>query len=161
MGDHWKSLADKLGAPGMDEPTPAETDSTPVSEAPYEQPQASPAAAPVEPRREIVAAPEIPAAKPKKKSSWEALASIFNIRVEPEPLPPEPLVSEPADNVTETRSSKSFTEAFRSESKPQDKHLHVFPESHQDRSNPALEQMFADAPRGDLDDVGQPGNGDR
>ena len=32
MGDHWKSLAQKLGAPGMDDPTTSSTESAATTE---------------------------------------------------------------------------------------------------------------------------------
>jgi hypothetical protein len=91
MSDHWKSLADLLGAPGLaatpkpsiepaSESTPAPAAATPVVE--HVQP-AKPEVKQAEPP--VAAEP----AKPKKRSSWETLANLFGIesRKEPEPEP--------------------------------------------------------------------------
>ena len=59
MGDHWKSLAQKLGAPGMDDPTTSNNESTPAPEAAQPAHEEAPAQQFVEPLAEVMTpAPE-------------------------------------------------------------------------------------------------------
>ncbi|MEC8555127.1 MAG: hypothetical protein VXZ82_09010 [Planctomycetota bacterium] len=78
------------------------------------------------------------AKKPKKKSSWEKLANMFSLGGSSEPE-----VEEADDTVAEAIPAGSEEEA-----KPK---LDIFGEeaAEQDTENPALEAMFADAPRRD------------
>lgn len=145
MGDHWKSLANKLGAPGMDAPIgepaqPKETDKpTPRSAAPA---PVEPPPPPPEPTPEPVA--EVPpdtGRKGKRKSSWDTLTSFFGIS-SPEPAP-ETISSAPAE--TDALGS-TFTKPAPRESEPA-------PRSHAPTKPPktsALEELFGDAPRQEL-----------
>ena len=171
MGDHWKSLAQKLGAPGMDDPTTSIAESASPTETTAFTRESEPTK-PVEPFAEIMTPapePEVVDEKPRKRSSWESLASMFNIQVERKPLePPVPAPVKPAleaapSRERETRSAGQrekprFNEPRRNreperESEPR---LQVFQESHEPDANPALETLFADVPRGDLDSWKRP-----
>jgi hypothetical protein len=170
MSDHWKSLAQKLGAPGLAAPEESGSESTsPITQesvappAPVEKPAAPPA--PVE-------AAEM--AKPRKRSSWETLASMFNIQLDrtpaaPEPVapPPEPAPTpvkhEPRAAVEPKRENRrdqpprarddsrrggfKREEGFSKRDEPvAEERLSVFNDTRTD-TNPALEALFADAPR--------------
>ncbi len=166
MGDHWKSLAQKLGAPGMDDPSTSNDEAAAVSEtAETTAPPATPNEEFVEPLSEVMtpaAEPEVVDEKPRKRSSWEALASMFNIQVDrtppPEPAAPPKPAPTPVAPARESRPAAQrekprFNEPRRGrenapESEPR---LQVFQESSDSDTNPALESMFADVPRGDVD----------
>ena len=166
MGDHWKSLAQKLGAPGTDDPTTSTNESAPVPEA--AAPEATPNQEFVEPLAEVMTPapePEVVDTKPRKRSSWESLASMFNIQIdrtpEPEPVaPPKPAA--PVAPVVPPRESRPaahrekprFNEPRRE--RDAEPRLQVFQESRDSDNNPALESMFADAPRGDIDSWKKP-----
>ncbi|MEZ6080642.1 MAG: hypothetical protein R3C56_34705 [Pirellulaceae bacterium] len=247
MADHWKSIANRLGAPGVDEPeveTPAEQpapkavrpspapsnkppvrDTTPSTatapkaggdtaspdsalspEAPATKPaefyfdpnqpipdealsfkSSRPSLAPHEPaqprepgrttstpstplpaarsysepsppsaaeaRREAPSMPDRfepetpPAAPPpKRKSSWESLANMFNIKVDrskPVEAAPEPKAAETKPIDTRTSSSRPVRPAAED-----DQQLSIFADDRPPRSNPALDAMFGDAPQG-------------
>lgn len=116
MSDHWKSLADLLGAPGLSSsPKTEPTQSSQPAAAPQAiTPAQASAPAPEPPVPEVAPEPptvtvEAEPTKPKKRSSWEALASLFNIgggsseppaqaKAEPPPKPvpaPEPAAPAP------------------------------------------------------------------
>ncbi len=191
MGDHWKSLAQKLGAPGMDDPTTSSNESaSPTESAAFtREPEFSkePEYArepeltqPVEPLSEVMTPapePEVVDEKPRKRSSWEALASMFNIQIDrssaeppapaqvkppaPAPAPPRERESRPAAQ----REKPRFNEPRREREPARDREtrdrepeprLQVFQESPEVDTNPALESLFADAPRGDLDSWKKP-----
>ncbi len=194
MGDHWKSLAQKLGAPGMDDPTTSSNESAPPSEVAAftrepEQVQ------PVEPLAEVMTPapePEVVDEKPRKRSSWEALASMFNIQLDrtppeppapasakppaPTPVPPRERESRPAaqrekprfneprrereparepvrEPVREREPAREREPVRERETEPR---LQVFQESTESDANPALESLFSDVPRGDLDSWKKP-----
>lgn len=176
MGDHWKSLAQKLGAPGMDDPTTSSNESAPESAAFTREPEPS---QPVEPLSEVMTPapePEVVDEKPRKRSSWEALASMFNIQIErapaeqpaPEPIKPAPVAPPPPrereSRPAAHREKPRFNEPRRDREPNRDSNrerepeprLQVFQESPSSDVNPALESMFADAPRGDLDSWKKP-----
>lgn len=197
MADHWKSIANLLGAPGVDEPesetqgkepamdadttssfppekgAPADSGdeaATPSDESlsfreparesrnrlesVTEQPAAQPEPpAKEEPINEMPAA-EMPAPKVKRKSSWESLASMFNIKVErPKPVEEEPPAKhEPiAETSRQIREPQADDEAPREsarEDKGKSSSLSIF-SAESDNPNPALEAMFGDVPRDD------------
>lgn len=182
MGDHWKSLAQKLGAPGMDDPTTSATDSTPPAETAFvREPEATEV---VEPLAEVMtpASEHKVEEKKRKRSSWEALASMFNIQLDrtPEPTPPAEPIKPPAPAPVAPRERESRPSAEREKprfneprrereaarepersrdsgrSRDSEPRLQVFQESTETDSNPALESLFADAPRGDLDSWKKP-----
>ncbi len=164
MADHWKSIANILGAPGMEAPETSESEVEKAAEPSNLSPEseASPEADPAEPalstedidagEAEGTAAvenvPEVisavapktkPAAKAedsrvkkKKKSSWESLAGLFNITLDPQEAPEK-----------EQASEESIEQEEDTQEKPE---LSIFDASESD-SNPAIEAMFADAPR--------------
>lgn len=199
MADHWKSIANLLGAPGMDvpeaakpteEPEPVTPEPEATSEDAGESTESSlsldppgrvdfdlvvevsedgdvgdasdsrdanedgdPAAttdqdaeskaSPPEVIRAVAPKPErskkAPAAsetKPKRKSSWEALANLFNVSVE-RPPEPEAVPEDSEENAEEVANSD--LSIFGDEAEAED-------------ANPALEAMFADAPRESADD---------
>lgn len=130
-GDHWKSLANKLGAPGVDAPTvetapeAATRPAPPAPEKPVAVPtpvarrhdttQSSerpgvPEAAPSTPPVPAPAA-RMPEKAPKRKSSWDTLTSFFGISSAPEPPaapPSEPSSAAPAEtDALEAPSSRS------------------------------------------------------
>ena len=173
MGDHWKSLAQKLGAPGMDDPTTSISESASTTETPAFTRESEPTK-PVEPLAEIMTPapePEVVGEKPRKRSSWESLASMFNIQLDrtpAEPPAPAPTPVKPALEATPPRERESRPAAHREkprfneprrereperESEPR---LQVFQESPDSDANPALESLFADVPRGDLDSWKRP-----
>ena len=171
MGDHWKSLAQKLGAPGMDDPTTSISESASTTETPAFTRESEPTK-PVEPLAEIMTPapePEVVGEKPRKRSSWESLASMFNIQLDRTPAePPAPTPVKPALEATPPRERESRPAAHREkprfneprrereperESEPR---LQVFQESPDSDANPALESLFADVPRGDLDSWKRP-----
>ena len=172
MGDHWKSLANKLGAPGMDAPVsePAPAAPTPPPAPAASKPAPRPAApAPVEMPPPVVHVPEpMPAppaevAKGKRKSSWDTLTSFFGIS-SPEP---EPEVSSAAPAETDALA-ESFTkpperERGRGRNRDRDRDRdRPARASAPARNNPpasppavppkasALEELFGDAPRQEL-----------
>ena len=184
MGDHWKSLAQKLGAPGMDDPTTSLTESAATTESAafVREPEHArePEPASVEPLAEIMTPapePEVIDEKPRKRSSWEALASMFNIQIDrtpsepaPTPAPVKPQAPPPApprereSRPAAQREKPRFNEPRREreparepvrEREPESR-LQVFQESPESDANPALESMFADVPRGDLDSWKKP-----
>lgn len=188
MGDHWKSLAQKLGAPGMDDPTTSPNESAPVTETAAFTREPEPTQ-PVEPLSEVMtpaAEPEVIDEKPRKRSSWEALASMFNIQLDrtpaepPAPAPVKPTVPAPTpvpprereSRPTAQREKPRFNEPRRdrepsretsrepsrepSRDREPEPRLQVFQESTEPDANPALESMFADVPRGDLDSWKKP-----
>lgn len=142
MSDHWKSLADLLGAPGLSSsnksdlpssnPTPAQTHSAPT---PVVNPVEESAAEPEPPT--IV---EQPVPKPRKRSSWEALANLFNISIDPEPkaapVQPEPPREVPAP-VSQPRA-----ELFKADEPP--------------AKNNALTEMFGEVPSQPHEQWGKP-----
>ena len=173
MGDHWKSLAQKLGAPGMDDPTTSISESASTTETAAFTRESEPTK-PVEPLAEIMTPapePEVVGEKPRKRSSWESLASMFNIQLDrtpAEPPAPVPTPVKPALEATPPRERESRPAAHREkprfneprrereperESEPR---LQVFQESPDSDANPALESLFADVPRGDLDSWKRP-----
>jgi hypothetical protein len=156
MSDHWKSLADLLGSPSL---TPSQKPSEPdVEKAQPEhikesirQPEPPAAAmAAAEP-----AAPVEPA-KPKKRSSWEALANLFNIGTAPVPTP-EPIAPPPPTAIAPPPRPVSEPTTKQSE-------LSLFKPSTPSQQNPALVDMFGEAsskpheswgkPRRVVDDLG-------
>lgn len=153
MSDHWKSLADLLGAPSLNpskrssEPVAEKVQAEPVKEKPgHVEPQVAkadhPAAEPVE------------ATKPRKRSSWEALANLFNIGSAPEPEeklePTTPDVSDSAQPILEPTARHAEVSLFKSTAPGQ--------------QNPALVDMFGEVtgkpheswgkPRKMVDDLG-------
>ncbi len=195
MADHWKSIANKLGAPGVDEPEPetqeAETtlegselpeskpdeaavdEASPVSEearsdeadsfasgrdafsplpaSPKSFSESKPKALPetrvTESKREQPApqpkreepAPE--PVKPKRKSSWESLASMFNVKIDrSKPAEVEEPAAEAVDQVAADESDEESP-------------LSIFSGDKGD-TNPALDAMFGDAPRESVDQRG-------
>jgi hypothetical protein len=180
MGDHWKSLAQKLGAPGIDDPTTSPTDSATNETAAFaHEPEHSrePESAPVEPLAEVMTPapePEVVDEKPRKRSSWEALASMFNIQIDRTPAePPAPApapVTPPAPPAAVPRARESRPAAQREKprfneprkereparGREPETRLQVFQEAPETVANPALESMFADVPRGDLDSWKKP-----
>lgn len=209
MPDHWKSLANKLGAPGVDLPEESEGTKSVVKQKP-EQPlpelkdaskereswdedamqedEPSDSSHEVaaedafeeltagtargvesrEPAESIQAAPQgnletessmvDPPKKGKRKSSWEALAQMFNIKVDRaeektrnvEAQEPDPgaasdenlrdRVVEPAADRDEGLGGEPSRSIFGDEI------------SSADSSNPALRAMFGEAPRATSDD---------
>jgi hypothetical protein len=171
MGDHWKSLAQKLGAPGMDDPTTSSNESAPPTETAAFTRESEPAQ-PVEPLAEVMTPapePEVIEEKPRKRSSWESLASMFNIQLDrtppappaavkppvPEPVPPRERESRPAAQREKPRFNEPRREREPERKREPEPRLQVFQESESD-ANPALESLFADAPRGDLDSWKKP-----
>ncbi len=191
MADHWKSIANLLGAPGVDEPEaetqgnesamnqgqptlpeapdpiqPLPQDELPQDELPDEalsfksrraeakEVSASASAAKVpEINREVVAVrheiaavePEREPPKAKRKSSWESLASMFGVKVErPQPAAeaPPPAARREVEDEPEAAVDDQKLSIFSGDS-PQD-------------SNPALEEMFGDAPKGSREGWGRP-----
>ncbi len=197
MADHWKTLANRLGTPGIDEPEVDENEvdknevdqykdkslasgtqsssSIPTySEFPSDNDPASKASKEVKPTEDALSsveqAPHVPESQPapakpaKRKSSWEALASLFNVsidRSEPEPetaSKPEP---QPEPRQSESRRTEFKPESARSESASRHsktpvetssvdtgsrKELSIFDEPDSD-PNTALDVMFGDVPR--------------
>jgi len=86
MADHWKSIANLLGAPGVDEP---EADTTPVAPAPAEKAVTPPATAAAQPKVES-AQPKSEMAQPSsvepRRSFWGELpeSSSQDARLEPD-----------------------------------------------------------------------------
>jgi hypothetical protein len=245
MADHWKSLANLLGAPGVDEPDTEEavtepTPTKPLAEAKpepvvahrepepkYEQVQepaaenhvensdshdafarfqpeemdlsrdirnnpnnpspsstmrasslpAEDAEESPEPPKAVTSLPEPVAKPPKRKSSWESLASMFNIKVEraevvepaaaveaaevvrppAQPKTVESKFSERKSSETAQDRSAQDRSAQRAESPRHEtrksetsgRPLSLFEgDAPQGDANPALEAMFADVPRG-------------
>lgn len=92
--------------------------------------------------------PEAPtdAPPPKRKSSWESLANMFNIKVDrSKPVEAEPESMAPESPVSETRSSPARPARSAAED---DQQLSIFSDERPSRSNPALDAMFGDTPRG-------------
>lgn len=151
MGDHWKSLANKLGAPGMDAPV---SEPAPPPEPVKPAPRQS-AAAPVEPPRSVRApepAPEpipepIPeppaevARKGKRKSSWDTLTSFFGIS-SPEPAPE---ISSAAPAETDALEAGFSKPAPRETERP----TRAKPPTPTPKAT-ALDELFGDAPRQEL-----------
>ncbi len=162
MTDHWKSLAQKLGAPGIDAPDSAsEAPSTPPPQAPHVSPQA---VAPVPHATSELESPATPMPTPepvdpgktKKRSSWEKLASMFNINIE-RSTPAEAAVVAP---VAEAPVAEAKREPKREEPKKRDEprrsifdnddpkedpRLGFGPGQHRPEPNPALEALFPEA----------------
>jgi ribonuclease E len=137
MGDHWKSLANKLGAPGVDAPS-----SEPAQEAPTRSP--APPAAPRERHVEIepeshrsheppvAEAPAAPAAdaahkpeKSKRKSSWDTLTSFFGISSSAETETKVPEISSAAPAETDALSrpaGRGAAEGRRGQSRSEGRH---------------------------------------
>lgn len=180
MGDHWKSLANKLGAPGMDapvsEPAPATAPEVakpqprPAAPAPAEPPRAhrapEPAAPPApkpapEPRPEPVAEPvaEVTVGKGKRKSSWDTLTSFFGISSS-EPAPPTVSSAAPAetDDLGEAFTKPASRDSNRSrESNRTRDNDRSRDNDRAARNNPpaaakptALDELFGEAPRQEL-----------
>ncbi len=157
MGDHWKSLANKLGAPGMDAPVsepapapetpkPAPRPAAPVHTEPpraTRAPEVEPAA-PVAPPVEPPPAPEPPAdagRKGKRKSSWDTLTSFFGIS-SPEPAP-EVSSAAPAETDALPEPAKPARPAARQTERP----ARPTPAA---PKGTALDELFGDAPRQEL-----------
>jgi hypothetical protein len=87
MADHWKSIANLLGAPGVDEP---EVEATPIQPAPVEKAVTPPTTAPLQPRAET-AQPKTETAQPAsvepRRSFWGELPESSS--QEPTPVPDE------------------------------------------------------------------------
>ncbi len=141
MSDHWKSLADMLGAPSLsstpkssepiaNKPVPAESTS---AQQPVEE-----SVAPDEPVVEAHAPVPEPA-KPKKRSSWEALASLFNIGSQPQPEPPAPVAPPPPPAPVASKPAPPAAPT------PQTPELSLFKPSAAVDKNPALTEMFGEA----------------
>ena len=144
MSDHWKSLADLLGAPSLSS-TPKSSEPIANKPAPAES---TPAPQPVE---ESVA-PEEPVAvepapvpepvKPKKRSSWETLASLFNIGSQPQPEPPAPVAPPPPPAPVASKPVPPAAAVPPSQPTPE---LSLFKPSAAVDKNPALTEMFGEA----------------
>lgn len=198
MADHWKSIANMLGAPGMDvtsdeentapeeEKASADSENAGSSDAQPEAEAASTEASTSEVAEEVVAdsaaeAPEVisavapkpvptakddsaPEVKPKKKkSSWESLANMFNVRVTREEAPPAetpdhvdtaPTESPVAESSPEDRADSDVRASDSGISSAETPALAIFGEDDEasDSANPALDAMFGDAPRQDTED---------
>jgi len=187
MADHWKTLANRLGTPGIDEPEVDEIKEeklapeaqSSATAAPYADRESKPAMeetpsgsastdrpASVPQTAEPPAAPAKPA---KRKSSWEALANLFNVSVdrsepepvaaapEPEPAQPEPFQPEPIQSEPFQPEPRRPKPAFGSPAAvtptPPKKKLSIFDEPELD-PNAALDAMFGDAPREKLSGEG-------
>ncbi|MCA9194650.1 MAG: hypothetical protein KDB03_22920 [Planctomycetales bacterium] len=139
MSDHWKSLANLLGTPGIGEPDnrtpsqaaqpeetgPASAGSTPPTPTPTRE-----VSKPIAPPKES-ALPKPEEATKKKRTSWDNLAKLFNIRgVADSATVPPPAVE------TEAPSIEAVAETVL--------HLH---ESAETTSNTVLDEMFGEAPR--------------
>lgn len=185
MADHWKSIANLLGAPGMDEPeevaeTPAKSEPIPAPQSTPKVPETQADSGPdtsdenatveedspsdafeversakfdlpeteeLQPRAEVETPPPVPKAveeatqestKPKRKSSWEALASMFNLSVQPEPAAPPPPTAAQESSAAKTPE-------------PPASKLGIFDSDKEEPVNPALDKMFGDAPRAGSD----------
>lgn len=165
----------------MDDPTSSYSEQA----SPTESAEATPHVAAhhdsvVEPLAEVMTPapePELVDEKPRKRSSWETLASMFNIQIDRTPAPEAPAAVAPAKPPTpppaapreresrerEPRSAHREKPRFnepRREREPEKREpetrLQVFPESRGSQENPALEELFAEVPRGDLDSWKKP-----
>jgi hypothetical protein len=153
MSDHWKSLADLLGAPSL---TPSRKPADPVAEEVNPEPtreQVAPPAPPVE------AAPIVEPAKPKKRSSWEALANLFNIGSGPAPAPapeppPPPKPIAPPPPPAPPRAAAPPPRPV--ESSPKQSEISLFKPSAGTEQNPALVDMFGQASTKPHDSWGKP-----
>ncbi|MEZ6136147.1 MAG: hypothetical protein R3C53_14715 [Pirellulaceae bacterium] len=172
MADHWKSIANLLGTPGIDEPesedTAPEAQSS-ATEAPHADTE-SPAVMD-ESQQEVTsvtpkpwaeeAPPTAPASaeesaptKKKRRSSWEALASMFNISAASEPEPANPTDTVPTDSkvvgASEETAAARATDAPRAqpsarrETEPE---LSIFGAESDRDDNPALDSLFPAAKR--------------
>lgn len=126
MSDHWKSLADLLGSPSLSPSSKTESKSEPATTANAAQTKSED---PAEQQPPV----EIEPAKPKKRSSWEALANLFNIGGGSEPVkaetPPAPSVpAAPSRQVVEPPSAPEIS---------------LFKPA-QDSPNTALTEMFGE-----------------
>lgn len=169
MGDHWKSLANKLGAPGMDAPV-SEPAPTPPPAAPVSRPAPRPVSpAPVEPPPvahvpEPLPAPPAEVVKGRRKSSWDTLTSFFGISSSE----PEPEVSSAApaetDALPESFTKPPARERERDRGRDRDRPARSNaparnnPPAHPPAVTPpavtqkssALDELFGDAPRQEL-----------
>ncbi len=145
MGDHWKSLANKLGAPGMDAPT---SEPTPTPEPAKPARPAAPAPAHVDPPPAARAPEPEPIPEPpvetgrkgKRKSSWDTLTSFFGISSS-EPSAPEVSSAAPAE--TDALDAGFAKPVAREPERPS----RAKPPAA--KSN-ALDELFGDAPRQEL-----------
>ncbi|MEM7473828.1 MAG: hypothetical protein AAF483_02490 [Planctomycetota bacterium] len=118
------------------------------------------------PKRQSTASEAKSAKKPKRKSSWERLANMFSLgggdSEEPEtsgeeldePESSEAKLDETIETQTEDAANDLLDsdDAREDESESPEVSLSIFGEDdEQPEANPALEAMFADAPRKDLD----------
>lgn len=190
MADHWKSLANKLGAPGVDEPeevvehvpqaeaeptsgeeqadsplAPAEDapDSddgselegaaSPQADAEADSPEVIHALAPPKAQPTPTPVEEPQAKRKKRRSSWEKLASMFNVssgaaeqELEEEPAESPEAEPDPAParaSGSEVRVADTGNDEPDEDERPG---LALFDAPEKD-VNPALESMFGDAPR--------------
>ncbi len=163
----FKSLRPKSSqskSPRQPEPTPpTPTPTTPAARSSSEPSPLQPAQARREAPRmqdrieaEAPAAPPPPEAPPRRKSSWESLANMFNIKVDrSKPAEAVPEVEAPAPQPVQPRGSRPAAEASTEEDQP----FSIFAEDRPSRSNPALDAMFGDAPsptKSSHDDWGKP-----
>ncbi|MEO8269374.1 MAG: hypothetical protein ABI557_06625 [Aureliella sp.] len=137
------SLAQNEPAPPPESRTITSTPSTPPPAAKSFSEPSPPSAA--EARREAPRMPDRfepetpPAAPPpKRKSSWESLANMFNIKVDRS----KSVEAAPEPKAIEVRSRPARPAV------EDDQQLSIFSDERPSRSNPALDAMFGDAPQG-------------
>ena len=154
----------------MDDPTTSTNESFANAAASESEParETTPSPEFAEPLAEVMTPapePEVVDTKPRKRSSWETLASMFNIQVDRTPpaepaAPPKPAAQAPVappkreSRPAAQREKPRFNEPRRE--RDAEPRLQVFQESRDSDNNPALESMFADAPRGDIDSWKKP-----
>lgn len=97
-----------------------------------------------------------PVGKPaKRKSSWEALASMFNIKVE-RPKPAEPIAQPPTEAPVAPPPKRVEPAAEANQRRGGDEPLPFFSERSPSSTNPALKSMFGEASQMRPDDWGKP-----
>ncbi len=230
MADHWKSIANLLGAPGVDEPEPEDQVSEPIAQTGHVAPTLPPPSLPTQspppkssvagkpttriesdpmekqfsngeplpdealsfkpprtasalraaspesqqheiqrppsesaPQREVVAEASLPEPvqpeKARRKSSWESLASMFNIKVDRTPPPaivPKaevPVAEEPSRAKPPATPAQSKT-STRPDREAVDEPFSFFSSATPKSANPALDAMFGDTPKSKGDVAG-------